>query len=427
MRISRASKLAAGLIVATFAISACGSQDATTGAGEGGYQAEVLTWWHERPETDGLQALISDFREREPGVEFVNSSVGGDAGANARAVVATRLEADDPPDSYQAYAGVEMMANVKAAELEDLSYLYDREGWRTKFPRGLLDAVSDQGKLYAVPLSVHRSNVLWYNPRTLASLGISGPPETWDQFLAQTSTIKARGITPIALGPEWTRKQLLENVLLGTLGVDEYNNLWAGKTEWNATNVTRALTTYARIIANSDAKASAGDWQPMLDKVADGSAAYVITGDWAEAYFSKVKNLTYQTDYVGVPAPGTSGVFNYLAEAFTMPVGAPHRAAAEKWLCEVGRLEPQQLFSQNTGAIPARTDADASRYGGYQFATLMDWRSPSTKIVGSLTFGAVASAAWNAEIDVALAQFVDDADPFTFAENVTNGYNATRS
>jgi glucose/mannose transport system substrate-binding protein len=427
MRISRAGKLVAGLIVATFAISACGSQDATTAASEGAYQAEVVTWWHGQPETDGLQTLINDFREREPGVEFVNSSVGGDAGGNAKAVIATRLQADDPPDSYQAYAGVELMADVKAGELEDLSYLYDREGWRTKFPRGLLDAVSDQGKLYSVPLSVHRSNVIWYNPKTLASLGISGPPETWEQFLAQTSAIKARGIIPIALGPEWTRKQLLENVLLGTLGVDEYNNLWSGRTDWNSTIVTRALTTYTRIIANSDAKAASGDWQPMLDKIANGGAAYVVTGDWAEGYLGQVRGLEYQKDYVGVPAPGTSGVFNYLSETFTMPVGAPHRAAAEKWLCEVGRLEPQQLFSQNTGGIPARTDADASRYGGYQFTALMDWRSPSTKIVGSLTFGVVASAAWNAELDVALAQFVDDADPFSFAENVTNAYTATRS
>ena len=46
-------------------------------------------------------------------------------------------------------------------------------------PKQLLDLITVDGKLYSVPVNIHRSNVLWYNPAVLEEVGIAAPPTTW--------------------------------------------------------------------------------------------------------------------------------------------------------------------------------------------------------------------------------------------------------
>ena len=106
---------------------------------------------------------------------------------------------------------------------------------------------------------------------------------------------------------------------------------------------------------------------------------------------------------------------------FTLPKGAKHRDAAEKWLIECGSVDGQDAFNPQKGSVPARTDIDKSKYTGYLAKALADWQSPSTTVVGSLTHGVVANTAWNAAIDTALAAFVRDRDATTFASAVAAG------
>ena len=61
------------------------------------------------------------------------------------------------------------------------------------------NAVASYGKNYAVPSSGFWEN-MFVNTKVLADCGVSvpGPDYTWDQFLADCETIKAKGYAPIA-------------------------------------------------------------------------------------------------------------------------------------------------------------------------------------------------------------------------------------
>ncbi|MEK7787251.1 MAG: carbohydrate ABC transporter substrate-binding protein, partial [Chloroflexota bacterium] len=72
-------------------------------------QVEVFSWWTGGGEAAGLDAMIVVFGQKYPEVTFVNAAVAGGAGTNARAVLATRLQASDPPDSFQGHAGQELI------------------------------------------------------------------------------------------------------------------------------------------------------------------------------------------------------------------------------------------------------------------------------------------------------------------------------
>jgi glucose/mannose transport system substrate-binding protein len=389
-------------------------------------QVEVYSWWTGPGEEDGLRAMIGDFEAKNPGVHLVNAAVSGGAGSNAKAILASRLLAEDPPDSYQRHAGLELADDVRSGKVTDLTSLYAEQGWTKVLPRGLLDRLTINGKLYAVPVNIHRANLIWYRPQTLRKLGISRPPRSWTDFLQQAATIRANGLTPLTVGPEWTQKHLLETVLLGELGPDGYEALWRGRTAWSRPETLAALDTYRKVLAQSDIGSSAADWQPQLDRVTAGSAVYAVMGDWTYSYISISKKLGWDKDFTAVASPGTDGIFDFLSDSFTLPANARHPDLARRWLAECGSVAGQDLFNPLKGSIPARTDADPSRYSGYLAWDLYQWRDPHTRIVGSLTHGVVADNAWNAEIDTALGLFLRDGDTAKFARGVAAAYEDTR-
>ncbi len=389
-------------------------------------QVEIYSWWTGPGEEDGLHAMVGDFEARNRGVHVVSAAVSGGAGSNAKAILASRLLAGDPPDSYQRHAGLELADDVRSGKVADLTALYAEQGWTSVLPRGLLDHLTIGGKLYAVPVNIHRANLIWYRPATLRSLGIAGPPRSWNEFLEQAATIRAKGLTPLTVGPEWTQKHLLETVLLGELGSDGYEELWGGGTPWRRPAARAVLDTYRQVLAQSDVTSSAADWQPQLDRVTSGSAVYAVMGDWAYSYLAISRKLAWNKDFAVAASPGTDGVFDFLSDSFTLPTGARHPDLARRWLVECGSVAGQDLFNPLKGSIPARIDADPNRYTGYLAWDLGQWRDPHTRIVGSLTHGVVADNGWNAEIDTALELFLRDGDTARFAQTVASTYEDTR-
>jgi glucose/mannose transport system substrate-binding protein len=425
MRLTRNGIVAVALAAALVGVSACGNDDSgDDGGGGDATQVEVFSWWTGPGEEEGLAAMIQDFKSKNSGIDFINAAVAGGSGTQARQVLATRLQANNPPDSYQVHAGLELASDIQDGKVEDISYLYDQQGWREKFPKGLIDAITVDGKLYSVPVNIHRSNLLWFNPATLQKAGISAPPKTWSEFLTQAQTLKAKNITALSIGPAWTQMHLMENVLLGELGVDKYNGLWNGSTDWKSAEVIAALDVFKQVMAVSDVKSAAADWQPALDKVVAGTAAYNVMGDWADGYLKGAKALKYKTGYDVIESPGTTGVYNFLSDSFTLPVGAPHKSAAEKWLIECGSVDGQDLFNPKKGSIPARTDADKAKYTDYLAKTLADWQNSSTKIVGSLVHGVVANNAWKSEIETAYGLYAQNGNTANFANAVATSYGS---
>lgn len=403
-----------------------GAPMCAAGGGGGDSELEVYSWWTGPGEEEGLAAMAAEFKSRNPGVAFVNAAVSGGAGSNAKAILASRLLANDPPDSYQRHAGLELEDDVRSGKVQDLTALYDREGWRAVLPQGLLDNLTIDGRLYAVPVNIHRANLIWYRPQTLRALGIAAPPQTWSDFLDQAERIKRAGRTPIAVGPQWTQKHLLETVLLGELGPDRYQRLFGGALPWTSPDVMDALTVYRKVLSYSDLSSAAGDWQPQLDRVVQGTAVYAVMGDWTSSYLELTKKLKWQQGYAAVASPGSGEVYSFLSDSFTLPTGARHPDLAEKWLIECGSTAGQNLFNPKKGSIPARTDADARLYKGYLSWAMKQWRDPDMRIVGSLTHGVVANNAYNAEIDSALGVFNQNGDVSKLARTLTTTYQATR-
>ena len=374
-------------------------------------QVEVFSWWTGGGEAAGLEAMIKVFNAEYPNVEFINAAVAGGAGTNARAVLATRLQSGDPPDSWQGHAGQELIGTyVAGSQIEPLNDLYEAEGWLAVMPETLIPLISDSGNIYSVPVNIHRANVLWYNPSILEANNVA-VPTTIDEWFAAMDTLKAAGVTPLALGEQWTQMHLMETVLLGTLGADAYNGLWDGTTDWSSAEVTAALDNFKKALTYTNTDAASLSWQDAAQLVVNGDAAFNVMGDWAEGYFREL-GKTPMTDYGWAPVPGSVGVFQFLSDSFTLAVGAPHPDGATAWLKIAGSKAGQEAFNPVKGSICARTDCDKTLFGEYLQSAMDDWASNT--VVGSLTHGVVANDSWKSEIDTALGLFVADQNVETF-------------
>ncbi|WP_344830164.1 ABC transporter substrate-binding protein, partial [Actinocorallia longicatena] len=218
MRFSTRGVLAAAGIAVALVVSGCGADDGD-GGGSGSKQVEVFTWWADGGEKAGLDGLVSQFKTDCSQFEFVNGAVAGGAGANAKQVLASRLQQGDPPDTFQAHAGAELNDYIKAGQIEDLSASYTEWGLSSAFPKGLIDSLTVDGKIYSVPANIHRANVLWANKKVLEKAGISKAATTLPEFFTQLDTLKSKGVaTPLAVGKDWTQQMLFEAVLISDLG-----------------------------------------------------------------------------------------------------------------------------------------------------------------------------------------------------------------
>ncbi len=397
-----------------------GTEPAATGGevgnGGAGGDVEVFTWWAAGSEKDGLDALVEVFEEQYPNDVFVNGAVAGGAGSNAKAALAARLQNQDPPSTFQGHAGAELTDYINNGQIEPVTDIINGLGGADTFPQSLLDRLTVDGEIYSVPSNVHRANVVWANPKVLEAAGITEVPADITAWIADLEKVKASGVaTPLTIGGTWTQVQLLETVLLADLGVEGYNGLFDGATDWSGAEVTTALNDFATLLTYTNTAADGDDWPAAIDAVIAGDAAYNVMGDWAVAQFNAAGSVD-GTDYTYFPVPGTDGVFDFLADSFTLPVGAKNAEGAKDWLNAIGSAEGQKAFNLAKGSIPARTDAVAADYPAYQQTALESFAKDI--IVSSIAHGAAVSQSWGADFGTAVSKFYGSKDVATLQSDL---------
>jgi glucose/mannose transport system substrate-binding protein len=406
------------VLVLALALPAAGS--AAPSKAKASCELSVFSWWTGGGEAAGLTKLQAIWDKAHPSCKFKNEAVAGGAGTNAKAVLAQRLEAGNPPDSFQGHAGKELLDYIKAGQVLPIDSIYKQYGFDKVMPKQLLSQIRYKGHLYSVPVNIHRANVLWYNPTVLKKAGITTAPSTWAQFVADLKAIKSKesGVTPLALGEQWTQKHLFETILISTLGPAGWNKLWTKAGNWNSAGVKTSIARFDDLLKNyTNSDAASLTWQDAGKLVIDGKAAFNIMGDWQDGYFSGTTsggNLAKKpnVDYKWAAVPGTNGVYDWLSDSFTLPKGAPHPVPAKQWLAFLGSKKAQDTFNPVKGSIPARQDATRSLYGPYLKWALTQWKTDT--LVGSLTHGVVADNAWNTAIDTALGTFIQTHDQAGF-------------
>jgi glucose/mannose transport system substrate-binding protein len=361
--------------------------------------------------------LFKTYKAQNAGVEIINATVAGGAGTAAQAVLQTRLQGGNPPDTWQTHPGQELIAQyVDPGFCEPVGDVYKTPGWDKAFPEALVKITSKDGKPYCVLAGVHRGNVLWYNKKLLEKNGVKvGDKMTLDEFFAACDKLKAAGISPLGVGDSgiWASAQLFENTLLGVVGADGWNSLFAGKLSWDDAKVKEAMTAFGKMQAYENSDHSALSWDQAVKALQEGKVAFTSMGDWADGEFIKA-NLKEKEDFGWVAHPGSDGSFIIVADGFTLAKNAPHKAATIAWLKSIGSKEAQEAFNPLKGSIPARTDVDKSKFDQYHQWSMTAFASGH--LVPSMVHGIAAPPAFKQALLDAVTQFVVDKNVDNFAK-----------
>jgi glucose/mannose transport system substrate-binding protein len=354
----------------------------------------VYTWWTSGGESAALQSLLTTYENDYPNVTVIPTAVAGGAGYVFKSVIKPLVLAGEAPDAFQVHAGYEMYPYVQGSYLAQINSLWSSQGWTSVFPSVIASEVQWGGNYYAVPLDIHRANVIWYNEHILAANDINASTlTTWPLFfaacqqLSQNTTLTSSPgwSAPIALGDtdQWETTMVLEEMMAGQ-GIQFYQNFINGKitsaTDPNLQNATGELAEYLNY---TNANHASLTWDEAAALVINGQCAFNLMGDWNNGEF-EVASKTYGVDYGTFPAPGTANMYGLVIDCFEHPNGVKDPTNSLNWLTVVGSAAGEMAFNPDKGSIPPRTDvinnaADVAQFGPYQQAAIADYKMITTQ------------------------------------------------
>ena len=363
-------------------------------------------WWGSSSEMAALNALASVFKTKYPGVAE-KRTVAPDRGGSLFVILENLMRAGKPPDAIVMQTGYAMWPFVNAGLLAPVDDLWAAEGLEKVVPPTLQAMHKFDGHYYSVPIDVQRTNLIWYNKRVLDKYGIDPDTlTTWKRFFDAATRLRAAGMsTPIQVAASWTVAETFGNIMAGQ-GLAGYEDWVNGKIR-AATDprIVRALNLLKSYSAYVNRDHVGLDWTVALRRVARGESAFYGMGDWANGDF-RAAGLVYGKDYGAIVVPGTKGMYGVTIDSFVQPRGLVRPLNSTRWLRIAASREGQDAFNVPKGAIPARMDAQITRYDAYQRWALASFKG--AKIYPS--FGAAMPQIYVRSLEPALEALIDDGD-----------------
>lgn len=329
-------------------------------------EIEVSHWWTAGGERQAMDVIFDHFSEANPDITILDNPVAGGGGIALKTILQGLLAAGMPPDTFQTLSGSELKMYVDGGYVESVDDIWTANNLDEKYPKVVGDMVTFNGQHYAIPVSIHRANWLFYNVKIFNELGLT-PPTNVDELITVAKTIaeKKPEVAPIALGTrdKWTAVFLFDGVLLSVAGPDKYEQFYTGQID-AATDpdIKTAFEKYAELIPYLYPFHGTKTWDASVALLGTGEAAMVFIGDFGAA---QLVNAGYQegVDWEGVPFPGGDNeVYLMIIDCFVRPVGAPHPEAATAWLNNLIDPATQAEFTIIKGSIAANLDVPASNY-----------------------------------------------------------------
>lgn len=194
-RVRSVAGLSALTVVCLAATAACGSSTDAASKGE----SHTLTVWHayvgQADKVKFMTETINEFKKAHP--EIALKVVGLEQNAY-KTKLQTAMASKQVPDVFYTLPGGYLQNFAKSGQVYPLDADLAKGGWGDSFVPASLKQVQSNGKTYAVPVDTD-ATVIWYNKALFAKHGWT-IPKTWDEFLSLCQTIKASGVTPVALG-----------------------------------------------------------------------------------------------------------------------------------------------------------------------------------------------------------------------------------
>ena len=268
---------------ATSAATAPATQAAASSAPTPEASAKPVTieWWHITTADPGktvFQGIADAYTALHPNVKINITILENEA---FKTKLATSMQSGQVPDLFQSWGGGIMAAQADAGMLKDITS--DVASWKDTINPGALSIYAYKGKQYGIPWDMGMIGV-WYNKALFTKAGISAPPATWDDFLADVSKLKAAGIVPLAIAGKdmWPSMHLWTYLALRIGGGDNLAQM-VQSGNWNTPACTAAGDQVLALNKLNPYQAGfkGATYDNEAAEVGNGKAAMEVMGQWA--------------------------------------------------------------------------------------------------------------------------------------------------
>jgi len=306
MRSIRAAATCAVTLSLVLAATACGGGSSTGGGSNDA--PKTLTYWASNQgasvavDKQVLQPELDKF-EKQTGIKVKLEVVPWSDLLNRILTAATSGQGPD----------VLNIGNTWSSSLQATGALlpwdaknFDKIGGKGRFVPSALASTGAQGKdPAAVPL-YSMAYALYYNKKIFADAGISQPPATWDELIADGKKIKAKGKS--VLGAEGSN--LSENihhvfVFAKQHGADFFTS--DGKPAFTDPKVVEAVKSYVDLMARDQVIPTGDAEYAQNQSVSDFAKGRLAMLLWQSASANLASQGMHESDYGVAPVPVRSG------------------------------------------------------------------------------------------------------------------------
>ena len=305
---------------------------------------------------EAFEAAVEAFKAENPDINVIVNNTDREAHKTA---IRNFLSAD-APDVTSWYPGNRMAPFVDAGQFEDISDLWESEGWAEDLA-STMPSMTRDGKQYGVPYTYYQWGI-YYRSDIFKENEIS-PPGTWDELLEASATLKEAGITPFTIGTKflWTAAGVFDYLNLRTNGYDVHNDLTAGKIKYTDPRIVDVFEKWKQLVepgyfVENHATMS---WQDALAPFINGEAAMYVMGNFSVAPMREGGLTDDQIDYIPFPTinPDVARAEEAPTDAFFIPTGAKNKEDAKKFLTFVVQPEVQTKWNETLGQLPINKNA----------------------------------------------------------------------
>jgi raffinose/stachyose/melibiose transport system substrate-binding protein len=366
-------------VVALLAAAGCGGSGSSSGSSQvaSGKPITLTMWWWGQQEAAGLNKFVADsVRKYEAAHPNITIKTVLQSTDNLMPNFAAAAKAEKGPDIEYRWGGIWALQDAWDGNLAPISDYIPQSEYSH-----YLNASEDTsgGKVWTAPWYVQPSFPVLYRKDVLQSAGISQAPTSWDELLADCSTLRAKGITPIAGGVKdgWFGGWLYS--ILGSqslTSIDDLKQAVIGDTKFTDPALAEWWTRLGQMISAkcwNDDIGSLDLYQAQQTWV-DGKSAMTITAG------TDVKKFVSQVgaDKVGVmamPAYGTgigAGKLGSTSQTLGISSWSPYKQQAADFIRFLHTPDELAMFYADTGALPADDRFDSSLIDVAQVKQLFD-------------------------------------------------------
>ncbi|HZU67742.1 MAG TPA: sugar ABC transporter substrate-binding protein [Ktedonobacteraceae bacterium] len=337
MRKHKLLAILAPLTLLVMVLAACGGG----GGGSGNANSGNLTIWAMGTEGDNLKVLANDFMKQNPNIHITVQSI---PWSDAHSKLLTAVEGNQTPDIAQ--MGTTWMAEfAKTGALDTTPSSFNP----SDFFQSAWNTTVYNGQSYGVPWYVD-TRVLFYRTDIAQKAGITSPPQTWQQLLADAKAMQQKGGAKYGISlqsndwEEWLP-------LVWQAGGRVYNN---NQFTFNTSPVVQALAYYQQFFKQGLTPMTEPPNFDVAQGFVSGSTPMFISGPWEISLIQQEGGAAMNGKWAitTLPKDITNTSFAGGADMVVFK-NSPNRAAAWKFVQYVTQPAVQQKWYETVSDLPA--------------------------------------------------------------------------